>query len=146
TRVGAAVERDLQSTGVGSTLECRLRNPGDPWTPIVVLVPEPLAAAELQRLFELASPGRGVGVLAVGGADVGRDREVAIGIDGVTLSPPGLRLTPASFPDDMLSDVETLLASALSDEPGEELVPIGQVEPPEAAIAPDAGGVLVAIL
>jgi DNA-binding SARP family transcriptional activator len=52
----------------------------------------------------------------------------------------------------MLSDVEALLGSALSDEPGEDLAAVAPVEEPSvdnghrSAIAPEAGGVLVAML
>jgi len=150
-RSATAAERDLDAANATSTLECRVRNPADPWTPTVVFVPEPPSPDELERLFDLVSPGRGVAVIASCGiAGPSCDRELVVTDTAVTLEPIGLRMSPASFADELLADAETMLADAFSDEPGPELTDDAEIAdiPRDhlAAVAPEAGGVIVAVL
>lgn len=150
-RVATAAERDLDAANASSTLECRIRNPSDPWTPTVVFVPEPVAPDEVRRLFDLASPGRGVAVIALcAGAGVICDRELAVSESGVTLEPIRLRMRPASFSDELLDDTDKLLTAAFSEEPGPELAVDTEIAEEQldhlSAVAPESGGVIVAVL
>jgi hypothetical protein len=150
-RVASAADRDLEAANAGSTLECRVRNPADPWTPTVVFIPEPAAPDEVERLFELVSPGRGVAVIAsCASGGVGCDRELVVTETGVTLEPTGLRMRAASFSDELLADADTLLAAAFSDEPGPALTVDAEITNAPldhlTAVAPESGGVIVAVL
>ena len=151
-RTGSATERDLKAAGAMSTLDRRVQNPGDPWTPIVLLVPDPLGEKELQRLFDVAGPGRGVAVLAHGPPGMPADTELRVQTRSVTLLPLDLRLQLASLSDDLLNGVDELLTAALSDEPGDDIVAVATPEllsngsghwPP---LARDTAGVLVSVL
>jgi hypothetical protein len=150
-RVATAADRDLEAANAGSTLECRVRNPADPWTPTVVFIPEPAAPDEVERLFELVSPGRGVAVIAsCASGGVSCDRELVVTESGVTLEPMGLRMRPASFSDELLADADTLLAAAFSEEPGPALAVGAEIADASldhlTAVAPESGGVIVAVL
>ena len=132
-RAAATTERDLSAAGSTSTLTRRIDNPGDPWTPIMLLVPEQLGKEDLQRLFELSVPGRGAAVVVVGEATANADHELRVEPRAVTLLPLGLRMDPASLPDELLEGVDELLATALSDDPGEDLLDLAAAGDP----APD---------
>ncbi|MGH9153147.1 MAG: hypothetical protein ACRD03_12275 [Acidimicrobiales bacterium] len=151
-RAASTVAPDLEAAGATSTFTCRVHNPGDPWTPTVLLVPEPLSEEDLRRLFDTAAPGRGVAVVAHGSAGVPADTELRVEPGSVTLLPVGLRMQPASLPDELLDGVDELLAVALSDEPGDDLLTVCTRDvssnglgrwPPLATQAP---GVLVSVL
>lgn len=151
-RAGSATERDLEAAGATSTLDRRVHNPGDPWTPIVLLVADPLGEKELQRLFDVAGPGRGVAVLAHGPPGVPADTELRVETSSVTLLPLGLRLQLASLSHELLNGVDELLTAALSDEPGDDLLAVCTADvasnglgrwPP---LARDTAGVLVSVL
>lgn len=151
-RVATAADRDLDAADAGSTLECRVRNPADPWTPTVVFIPEPASPDEVERLFELVSPGRGVAVIAsCASGGVTCDRQLVVTETGVTLEPTGLRMRTTSLSDELLADTDTLLAAAFSEEPGPALTvdadivndaPLDHL----TAVAPESGGVIVAVL
>ncbi|HSH61037.1 MAG TPA: bacterial transcriptional activator domain-containing protein, partial [Acidimicrobiales bacterium] len=70
----------------------------------------------------------------------------------VTLLPLGLRLQPASLPDELLDGVDELLTAALSDEPGDDLLAVCTRDVPSNGLerwpplAPETPGVLVSVL
>lgn len=151
-RTGSATERDLKAAGATSTLDRRVQNPSDPWTPIVLLVPDPLGEKELQRLFNVAGPGRGVAVLAHGPPGMPSDTELRVETSCVTLLPLGLRLQLASLSDELLNGVDELLTAALSDEPGDDLLAVCTADVASnglgrwPSLALDTAGVLVSVL
>ena len=144
-------ERDLERAGASTTLACRVRHPADPWTPVVVLVPEVADDDDVRRLLDAVVPNGGVGVLA---AAHDLDAEYVLQADesGATLLPLGLRMRLACLADEMVSDAESLLAYALAGDIDDEVIPeddVGSLSAsyvPRTAFTPEAGGVLVSVL
>lgn len=148
----ADTTRDLEQAAAESTIACRVRNPADPWTPLVVLIPDVVDDRDVQRLLDAVQPGGGTCLLAGARDPSDADRVLRVDPDGAELLPVGIRLRLACLPESMAADVEALLASALDDDLQTELMAEADVAVPSAtymprsALAPEAGGVLVSVM
>lgn len=151
-RAVADTTRGLAQAGAVTTLTCRVRNPADPWTPLVVLVPDLVDDADLERLLDALQQNGGACVFAAARNASGADRVLRVDLEEVILLPVGLRLRHASLPEAMAADAEALLADAFAGDLETELVPEGDVATPtpsyvpRSAFAPEAGGVLVSVM
>ncbi|MGH8920588.1 MAG: hypothetical protein ACRD0H_20030, partial [Actinomycetes bacterium] len=121
-RSASCTEADLRAAGAGSTMAARVSDPGESWVPTIVLLSRTGNGSDFDRLMAAATPGRALAVVVVGSDPAGFDRHLRV--EGVVseLLPLGLRMDSSAIDPDQLDAVDDLLNTALSEEPGDELV------------------------
>ena len=116
-----ASQTALSEVTCDSTLEARVRQPADPWTPTVVFLSNSdLAAADV--LAETATSRTGLCVVAVTQEPLeGTSRKLVVGDAEAVVTPPGLSVEAGGLPSELVASVAELLEVAADDGPGEEL-------------------------
>jgi DNA-binding winged helix-turn-helix (wHTH) protein len=111
----------LRRQGYESTLDARIAQPSEAWTPIIVLIDPDVDAADRNALLTLASESPGLSIVVGSEEPLPLDREMKCEPDTVHLVPAGLILQPAGLSEEMMSATDELVSLALSDEPGPAL-------------------------